>query len=482
MKRIRTTIGYGALSFAAWGLLLAAAGCSFFDSYPERIAYARQAFVNADFIEAAHVVEEFSSPERDRVLLNMELGTIYHTMGHFEKSNDSFLQAVQLVREYEARAMVSLRDVGAFGGAVLINDKARPYRGAPYERVLLHTYLAMNFLLQRKLLDARVEILQAYERQKRAREEHDLELRRMAEASEEKGIESDELAGTIRGHYADQQQILEREENIYQNAFTYYLSVLVYELNEEYDDAYIDAKTVYALNPDFSPVHTDLLRLSRRLGLEQDYRRWRRAFGQEVAGGLPEGHGEVVLLVQSGMAPLKEQIKIPVPVPVRGDISFVTVSIPKFRAQPGRIPRASLHTGDRLLLETCPLMDVRAAAVQHLWDQAPAIAIRQILRASGRYAAIYYAREKGGDLLALLVAIGGYALEQADLRSWATLPKAFQVGRAHLPAGQYAFRIGCSETGAGSVALERVPVRAGGMTFIVLRCVGNRGTASAVVF
>ena len=336
------------------------AGCSAIVPYPYRVRNAQRAFNDLNTDVAVHALEQADQPDREAVLVGMEKGVFLHTGGDYEKSSFAFMDAVDRMKEYDNRASVSLRDGVAFAAAVLVNDNMRPYRGSGYERVLLHTYLAMNFLLQRNLQDARVEILQAYAKQKEAREENEKTIQRTRSEAEKKKLDSDDILDKVHAAYSDQRGLLKQAGNIYQNVFTYYLSVMVYELTGEIDDAYIDAKTVYSLNPNFEPVRRDLLRYSKRLGVLSDYEKWRREFGNALPEEPPEGHGEVVVLFQCGLSPVKEQIKIAIPINTKDLHGLATVAIPKFKARPNPVQRAVVHEDDRKLAATWPLMDVDA--------------------------------------------------------------------------------------------------------------------------
>jgi hypothetical protein len=74
-------------------------------------------------------------------------------------------------------------------------------------------------------------------------------------------------------------------------------------------------------------------------------------------------------------------------------------------------------------------------------------------------------------------------MENADLRSWNSLPRTLQAARVEVPAGMHSFEIKLMGSGAlGSVTLKDVPVREGRITIILLRSIGNLGTAKYVAF
>ena len=464
-------------------MLLIAPGCAVFRSYPAQVRYAQNAFADGDYKEAAGALDRLTAARGSRLCYLLELGTVYHTMGDYGSAEKAFLQAAEIVKEFDERALVGLRDSAAFAASLLVNDKARPYRGEPFERVLLHTYLAVNYLLKGDLEGARVEILQGYATQKAAREENAKRIAHTKEEARKKKLDTDKIMLKVRDAYSDQQDLLKAAGNVYQNAFTYYLSALVYELNGEISDAYIDAKTVHALNPNFLPARRDLLRYSRMLGVRGEYQQWREAFGKALEDATPADHGEVALLFQCGLAPVKEEIKTTIPIPLKNHWNMVTIAIPKYRSRPNSVRAARLWADGKEVGTTQVLMDVEATAVCVLWDRAFGIGLRHAIRAAARLAATEYSRKKAGDWLYLPLLIFAHVTEQADLRSWISLPRNFQALRASLPAGSH--RIEMELLGAGTmgrVALGDVPVRKGGMTIISLRSTRNLGTATYVAF
>ncbi len=466
-----------ALSLAA-GLLyiLLASGCA----YNRAARQADVAFARGDYAGAAATLEEASPPDRDQLLHLLELGTCYQCAGDFATSNARLLSAVAVARGYDERARVSLRDAASFLAALTVNDNMLPYRGEPYERVLLHTTLAMNYLLLRDPENARVEILQGYQVQKEMREQNDEAIAKSKSEAAKRSWDTSRINSEIGKAYAGQMQTIQSAGNVYQNAFMYYLSSIVYEMNGEISDAYIDAKTVHALNPNFLPVRRDLLRYSKQLGAREDYDKWKSEFGEGTEESLPKGSGEVVLLFARGLAPVKEQIKILLPLPLEKRIDLVPIAFPRFVAR--HDPVATLRLGENcaVLGVTQPLMSVEATAERNLWEQAPAIAIRQLIRAAGKVVLQEQARKNYGPIGFILMIIATDLSEQADVRSWRNLPQDFQALRLSVPSGSHDFVMDLVSPGGAvldSVPVNGVQVPEGGISFIVLRSTGVHGTA-----
>ncbi len=112
---------------------------------------ARHKYYAGDFEGAAELLRESEEPERDGVLFLMERGTIFQSHGDYSESSADFIKAYDHLQETET---YSLSEGGA---SLLINDEVQDFRGAPYERTLLHAFTAQNHLAQARWNDATVE-------------------------------------------------------------------------------------------------------------------------------------------------------------------------------------------------------------------------------------------------------------------------------------------------------------------------------------
>jgi hypothetical protein len=78
-------------------------------------------------------------------------------------------------------------------------------------------------------------------------------------------------------------------------------------------------------------------------------------------------------------------------------------------------------------------------AMQNLEQRVGLISAKAIARATAKYIASVQARRLTGNnaLAGLATNLFTYMTEQADTRSWRTLPNTFQVVRMTLPVGQH---------------------------------------------
>jgi hypothetical protein len=90
----------------------------------------------------------------NQLLYYMDIGMLYHYAARYDSSNVYLLKAVDIVNDLFTRSMTNE------AASLMVNDNVRPYRGRPYELVLLHQIIALNFLAQGNTEDALVETRQ----------------------------------------------------------------------------------------------------------------------------------------------------------------------------------------------------------------------------------------------------------------------------------------------------------------------------------
>ncbi len=88
---------------------------------------------------------------KDAILCLMERGMIRHLRHDYENSTRDWLTAAQIEEQLETHSLTKA------GASMVINDTALAFRGYPYERALLRTFTARNFLARGLWDDAAVE-------------------------------------------------------------------------------------------------------------------------------------------------------------------------------------------------------------------------------------------------------------------------------------------------------------------------------------
>ena len=367
--------------------------------------YSQQAVSMRDnlLIGRADVAQQLAEKEDEDtsdVLASLNKGMLRRMTGDYAGSN----QILEVAKQYiESLYGISITDTA---GSMMINDAVRDYKGARYEQVLLHAYMAMNYLQMGLLDSARVEILQA-------------DVKMM-----EWGEEPDE------------------------DPFMRYFSGIIFEALGEEDQAlvaYRKARDIYIATRNEQGLEVpvmlkkDLLRLLYSLGLKSEYREMKHELGlanykpTKVSGNF----GELIVVLSNGLAPIRTESAIMTFSPEVQ--SNVRVAFPVYASEPNVLNAARLNISNKHIpLETVENID--SLARQALDDEMPLIMTRAVARAVVKYQTQKSANDQHA-LAGFLMTVTNLATERADTRSWTTLPQEIQMARVVLPVGQQSVSI-----------------------------------------
>ena len=118
--------------------------------YDRQIKKAESYFFQGEFEAAANTLRPLAvkSKKKDLLLYLLEAGLAYHTQGNYQKSNDVFLQADQLIQD--TRKSVS-KAVLSF----ILSDAQQNFVGEKFEHLLVKFYIALNYIMLEDLESAR---------------------------------------------------------------------------------------------------------------------------------------------------------------------------------------------------------------------------------------------------------------------------------------------------------------------------------------
>jgi len=116
-----------------------------------KVDSARHAFYGGRLFEAEQSLIDLPEGEKDSVMYLMERGTIRQSMGKYSDSISDLRKAADrndyLVTHSASKATASM----------VVNDKTLDFRGLPFERTMVHAFLAKNYLALGRWDDAGVE-------------------------------------------------------------------------------------------------------------------------------------------------------------------------------------------------------------------------------------------------------------------------------------------------------------------------------------
>ena len=431
-------------------------------------------FYKNNYMSAAKkLLPYINKQDKNQLLFMMECGLMLHAAGEYEKSNKILIDAGKLAD----RIATSISKEAA---ALLLNETQTNYKGEDFERVLIHMYTGINFLMLNKPDEARVSFKKV----------NDL-LREI----------------NVTGGKSYKQNIMAK----YLTAIAFELTA---ELNKDENDtefAYIEYKQIHELDPKLDMVYNDLLRLSARLGDWDDYNKWAAKFGRKYTA--PKDSGELIVFYQAGRGAVKESRgKLLKDVTMKNSITVslssmplktgVTVGaalialnlaehpIPVFKKRSNKIKELELSVNGNNMTDTVLLEDVENTAVKNMEEKytgmyvktAAGIAVKAAASVAAGLAAKQVAKHSGNknidafsSVIGLVVGAGtGAALTsqiKPDLRCWHSLPANLQLGRLFLNPGTYDISIKYIDQ-SGKVSetkSSKIEIKKGEKTFLNYR-------------
>lgn len=428
----------GCLSVALLAMLSGCATNSLFVSYPSQAEKWKATLGNEAASSGTTQKLEQATAGGDGVLYLQELGRVTQLNGEGEASRNAFADAVSKYDAEDASAKIQVSSLAASGTSLITNDNARPYVAPDYERIFTRAYQALNYWAENDVTGTAVELRAAALEQRVSANKREKEIAKAEEEAEENEID----IGQFDGYFDGIDAVAGGVKASFQNAWTFYLSALFWEAHGEYNDALVDYKKALEINPGVDMIKEDVERVSNP--------RARRGSDE----------GMVAVLYEQGFVQPREEFTLPIPT-VHGvfSVAFPTYAI-------GSKPRPNslrvLDSASQPLGETVVLADVGGLAAKDLKERMPGMLVRQTLRATAKYNMQKQANDNFGLLGSLSTQIYNLVSEQADRRSWLSLPAYAQATRFHLPQGEHALVL---STPAGNRTLT-VPVVRRGLTVI----------------
>lgn len=397
------------------------AGCSTFRSYENELTQTSQHLASGDVPAALALLEKNNKSADKDLLYFLEKGELLRAQGDLPGSQAAWLSADRTILEWEDAIKADPGKYLGEVGSLLLNDKVRRYQGYDYEKVMLSTQMALNHLTLGDFDSARTEIKKTHEREALIAELRDKEYLKRETEAKEKGITTE--LKDLQGYPVetlDAPEVLGLK-NSYQSAFSHYLSGFVYEALGERGLAAPGYRKAIELRPNTPLLEQALLDLDASTSRKAD-------------------ESEVLLVVQSGLAPSRDSVRIPLPIPTSNGLIITPLSFPVVREDASTPPPASLTLGERALQLT-ELNSTSAMSRRALRDDMPGIILRTSVRAISRSVAQKQLNDVN-PLAGLAVGLASAITEGADERTWRTLPDSTRIARLRLKKGEHRLNLG----------------------------------------
>ncbi len=408
--------------------------------------------LKGDVISADAVIEKNRKnySERNVILYYMDRGMTLHLAGRYQESNQYLEQAEQKIED------LFTKRITAEAAAFLTNDNLLPYGGEDFEKVMINLIKALNYMYLGKNEDALVEA---------RRVDHKLNL--------------------INDRYAD-------KKNAYkEDAFARYLAGILYETagDEELNNAWVSYRKSLVTYKDYNSFYKtpvpviavdDALRLSYALEQQDILEDIRKEYPEIEwrTKDIPANQGELIFITYNGKAPIKEDYFIDLPLSPEAiaiviatadennqvktavrSISalkgqMIRIALPKFVPQKSNVAYAEIYLNPKdgdsgAYGKTVLVENITAIALRNLEDRILRITAKAVARAAVKKILALTveerAKKEGGPMAGLLLGAvahaAAFATEQADKRSWRTLPDEIQLARINVPPGTYDLQI-----------------------------------------
>lgn len=402
-------------------------GCStisfntLFNDYATQVSPSRHAIANDEIINAQSLLEK-NSPSHSNFLLNqLERGRLADLANTPEQAQLYYENVYQQMQQKHLNAKIQLSAGLEQSNALLTNDSAITYTPAPYEMSMLHSYKALNFIYKHDIDSALVEVRRANKVQ--------------VDALADNQHHIDAAQDNYQQHYPEMDNLLRSVKNGFQNAYTFYLSALLYETAQQFDDAYIDYKKAFEIQPTNKYLQNDLLRLAKQQGFEQDYHDYTQRFNRTAP--LHNTQGQVIVFFEQGLVPQQHELTLRLPIYTSdGDERFYSLSMPVYKNTAFK-PSINAININNQHLTLSPLVHLESLAAKTLQQKIPGKIARQALRLVAKEKMRQELARSAGDVGNIVANIYNLASEQADTRSWLTLPNQISVVRYPLDEGQH---------------------------------------------
>ena len=404
--------------------------------------------------ENAYTYLQKHAPKEPDIPHQFELGLVAHYANHFAESSAALDIAGNIAEDRYTKS------VSKELGSLVTSEKLRPYAATQYERLLSHYYSALNYIYLNQLDGALVEC-------------------RRATA----------LINYFKGE--------DEKYDFLGTGFLALLSGMFFEASGEWNDALISYKQAaeyYENAAEKTGVETPkdignaLVRLTRRLGFTDEFERYREQYGEPLS--YPENTGELILFYESGYVPRKRQEALTFPILKKDDVEdekfvptligregmifedveleyLLRVAIPTIGSHRPRFTGIQVAVGKQKPMRGVLVEDVENIAIETFNAQRPMILLRTLVRAVGKYLLTRQAN-KQHEALGLLTNLAGVLTEQADTRSWQTLPNQIFMVRMPLPAGTHTLNLSFLDANGqvrGSQSVPDIKINANRITF-----------------
>lgn len=352
-------------------------GCA---TYTAQIRKDRQKIENDDFASLLPDLEKRSSEEnKDQLISILDYASALQWAGDYKKSSIFFGKGDKLADQLDYVSIT--KNIGAALGG----EESIQYKGESYEKFLINSLNALNYLMMNNFEAALVEARRINEKIVRTK--------------------------------------MEGRPPYEQSSWAPFLSGLIWEADGNWDNATISYETSYKINPSNPLLPEALVRSNYFANRNDTYLAWKKKFPNVKDPAKAPKTGEIIVIHLQGWIPEKvpspESPRLPTLKPVMSEIQSAQVTLDGVN-----------------IFETKTVYEIGAEAKRTLDADRGALIARRVGGIAAKAVVSDQIRQKDSTLGALAW-IAMNVADRADLRQWGMIPDKIQMARIPVVNGTY---------------------------------------------
>ena len=371
---------------------------------------------------------EVKKQKRNRLLFLMEKASVLDRLGRFKQARNYLFQADRLVDELYT---VSITKTAA---TLVYNESASDYAGEDYEKVAIHTLLALGFLEQENLKSALIEARKINTRLNEINSKYD-----------------------------------EKKNQYGEDAFARYLAGTIHEAKGDLDAAIVDyTRAMKAYDKSYSRLFStgvpqglveSLYFALKKRRRTSKVRQLEKKYPSLKKLSFESSQGSVVVIHELDTIAIKREHSHVI---TFGD-QVVRLSFPIIRPRsPGRFRKTGVELGGKFHRgELVQNLDKIASIT--LEDRRGRLILKQGARLLIKGQMVQKAKEEFGPIGGIAANIYGAVSESADTRGWSLLPSGYYITRVWGKPGKKEIKVYSN----GRVSqIKDVTIKKGGISFV----------------
>lgn len=362
-----------------------------------------------DFVE----IDEKIKKDDDSILWGIQGGSLARNCFNYNKSNELFDKAEEKYKESVDKDNIANNALESTA-SVLVNNNVNDYEGNTYEKVMLNTYKALNFASLNDHQNARIEFNRALDRQRKAKEFFESEIKNKKEELEKKNKEQNNPINTfeVANNKETQDAIFSKYSSLlndfdaypdFVNPFTTYLSGIYFLLNGDNLKSKDLLKESVSMNPKNKQILDDF-----------------KFSDENKLNKSKENYVWVIFENGEGMA--KDEIRIDIPLfLITSKVQYTGIALPKIEERARAYEYLDVNGQKTEII--CNMDNVIKTEFK---KKFPGVVTEAVINTVVKTLAQSELNKKTGLVGGIAGALYQGLTNKADVRSWTALPKDFQ--------------------------------------------------------